>query len=265
MKNSLLMFNSAKKLISFTGLMLVLVACQTPTNKNKTIPSGPSVAESNAAIESKTYSSSYKVRGKRYNVLANSEGFQQRGYASWYSHRFENRRTTSGERYHAKKLTAAHRNLPLHSYVKVKNLENGREIIVKVNDRGPFKGGDERIIDLSYVAAKKLGIIGRGKGYVEIETIAANQIDQLQQQVDPVQTTYVLSSEKFSSRQKAKQFDQRIKTLIAENTEIKRIKSKRSTRYVVNIGPYSSKKSAQKSETKLTNAGLSVKRIETFS
>lgn len=262
MKN-LSMLNRTK-LIQITGLMLLLSACQT-LGTNKPVSPGPSVAESNAAIEAKSYSSSYRVRGKSYNVLASSEGFKQRGYASWYSYRFENRRTTTGERYHARKLTAAHRNLPLPSYVKVKNLENGKEIVVKVNDRGPFKGGDERVIDLSYVAAKKLGIINQGKAYVEIETIAANDAKQLQQQIEPVQTTYVLRSEKFNSRQKATQFHQKIKTLVAANAEIKRVKVKRSTRYVVNVGPFPSKKAAQQSQIKLANAGIAVKRVEMIS
>src|SRR5574337_487293 len=264
-----ILFVSKKvKIFLVIGFMLLLAACQIP-NKSKPIATKPSAAESNSALAAKPYSYAYKLRGKNYNVLASSEGFQQRGYASWYSHRFENRRTTTGERYHARKLTAAHRNLPLPSYVKVKNLENGREIVVKVNDRGPFKGGDERIIDLSYSAAKKLGIVGAGKGYVEIETLnvsSNDELKELQQQIDPpAKTTYVLRSERFTSRQKAKQFHQQVKSVLADNAEIKRVKTKRTTRYVVSVGPYPSKKEAQKSQTKLANIGINVKREEMVS
>ena len=98
----------------------------------------------------------YSIAGKTYKVLPQAEGYQAQGIASWYGTKFHQKRTSSGEIYDMYALTAAHKTLPLPSYVKVKNLNNGREAIVKVNDRGPFHAN--RIIDLSYAAASKLGI-----------------------------------------------------------------------------------------------------------
>ena len=94
--------------------------------------------------------------GKRYHVLDSSKGFRQRGIASWYGTKFHGRPTSSGEVYNMHAMTAAHKTLPIPVYVHVKNLDNGRSIVVRVNDRGPFITG--RIIDLSYAAAKKLGV-----------------------------------------------------------------------------------------------------------
>lgn len=112
---------------------------------------------------------SYSVYGKTYHVLDSSAGFRERGIASWYGRKFHGRRTSSGETYDMYQMTAAHKTLPLPTYVRVRNLENGREAIVKVNDRGPFHDG--RIIDLSYTAALKLGVLGAGSARVEIEAL----------------------------------------------------------------------------------------------
>lgn len=112
---------------------------------------------------------SYTIDGERYYVLDSGKGFRQTGTASWYGTKFHGQRTSSGEVYDMYAMTAAHKTLPLPSYVKVTNLDNQRSIVVKVNDRGPFV--DDRIIDLSYVAAHKLGIVGNGTAPVEIRTV----------------------------------------------------------------------------------------------
>lgn len=109
----------------------------------------------------------YEVFGIRYEPVANIVGYRERGVASWYGKKFHGRRTSSGEPYDMYQMTAAHKTLPLPSYVRVRNLENGRAVVVRVNDRGPFLHG--RLIDLSYAAAHKLGIVGRGTGIVEVE------------------------------------------------------------------------------------------------
>lgn len=111
----------------------------------------------------------YEVFGKRYYVLNNEDGFEQKGIASWYGPQFHGKRTSSGETYDMYAMTAAHKTLPLPSYLEVKNLENGRKIIVRVNDRGPFH--DNRIVDLSYTAAIKLDMIAKGTALVEIRAI----------------------------------------------------------------------------------------------
>lgn len=112
---------------------------------------------------------SYVVSGNRYRVLKNNVGYVEVGIASWYGEKFHGRRTSNGETYDMYAMTAAHKSLPLPSYVEVINRKNGRKIIVRVNDRGPFH--KNRIIDLSYTAAAKLDIIKAGTGLVEIRAI----------------------------------------------------------------------------------------------
>ena len=114
----------------------------------------------------------YDVDGHRYFVRDGSVGDMERGVASWYGRKFHGRRTANGERFDMHDMTAAHRTLPLPSRVRVTNLETGRSVIVRVNDRGPFKDG--RIIDLSHAAARKLGISGIGK--VEVRRLTHAEI-----------------------------------------------------------------------------------------
>ncbi|MFM9835036.1 MAG: septal ring lytic transglycosylase RlpA family protein [Methylophilaceae bacterium] len=111
----------------------------------------------------------YKALGQTYIPMATSQDYKVRGLASWYGKRFHGKKTSSGEIYDMYGMTAAHTTLPLPSYAKVTNLANGRSVIVRINDRGPFKS--TRIIDLSYAAAYKLRLLGKGSGMVEVETI----------------------------------------------------------------------------------------------
>jgi rare lipoprotein A len=112
----------------------------------------------------------YTVRGKFYQVLADAKGFTQQGIASWYGNKFHGHLTSNGEIYDMYSMTAAHKTLPLPTYVKVTNLDNGRTAIVRVNDRGPFH--EDRIIDLSYSAAYKLDMLKTGTARVKIEAIS---------------------------------------------------------------------------------------------
>lgn len=113
--------------------------------------------------------SSYRVFGARYYTLKSSKHYQATGIASWYGTKFHSHRTSSGEKYDMLAMTAAHKTLPLPTYLEVTNLKNRRKIIVKVNDRGPF--ASNRIIDLSYVAAKKLDMLGHGTAPVRLKAI----------------------------------------------------------------------------------------------
>lgn len=113
---------------------------------------------------------SYVVLGKRYQVLKRSTGYVEKGLASWYGNKFHGHPTASGEIYDMYAMTAAHKTLPIPCYVKVTNLDNGRSVVVKVNDRGPFHPG--RIIDLSYAAAVKLGLDKTGTAPVEVKAMA---------------------------------------------------------------------------------------------
>ncbi len=113
--------------------------------------------------------SPYTVLGKRYHVLPSAEGYRKRGIASWYGKKFHGHTTSNGEVYDMYQMSAANKELPLPSFVRVTNLDNGRQVVVRVNDRGPFHDG--RVIDLSYAAAYRLDMLGKGTARVEVEAI----------------------------------------------------------------------------------------------
>ena len=118
----------------------------------------------------------YEVFGRTYRVMDSAAGHRERGIASWYGSKFQGRRTSSGEPYDMYAMTAAHKHLPLPTWVEVRHLDSDRTIVVKVNDRGPF--ADRRIIDLSYAAAAKLGMLESGTAPVEIRTVGPDGSDE---------------------------------------------------------------------------------------
>lgn len=130
--------------------------------------------EVRAEPRARTGNRGYTVLGRRYEVLDSAHGYVEKGGASYYGRKFHGRRTSSGEVYDMFAFTAAHRSLPLPSFVRVTNLDNGRSIVVRVNDRGPFHDG--RIIDLSYAAAVKLGYRERGVANVQVEALTPDEM-----------------------------------------------------------------------------------------
>lgn len=119
----------------------------------------------------------YAVFGQTYTPITDNRPYKKRGYGSWYGKKFHGKKTSSGEPYDMYKMTAAHPTLPIPCYARVTNLGNGRQVIVRVNDRGPFRSG--RIIDLSYTAALKLGYLGKGSGLLEVEHLLPHEIERL--------------------------------------------------------------------------------------
>jgi rare lipoprotein A len=117
--------------------------------------------------------SPYTVLGQTYNVLTSPSGYVERGIASFYGNKFHGYKTSSLEDYDMYQFTAAHKTLPLPSYARVTNLENGKSVIVRINDRGPFH--ENRLIDLSYAAAVKIGVWPKGTGLVEVRAIDPSQ------------------------------------------------------------------------------------------
>ena len=112
----------------------------------------------------------YSALGRDYVPLTRVQPFSQRGMASWYGKRYHGQKTSSGEVYDMYQMTAAHPTLPIPSYARVTNVKNGKSVVVRINDRGPFRSS--RVIDLSYVAAYKLGYIQAGEATVEVESIS---------------------------------------------------------------------------------------------
>ena len=143
--------------------------------------------------------SPYTVLGETYEVKSSAIGYHERGIASWYGTKFHGRLTSSGEPYDMYQLTAAHRTLPLPTFAEVRHLENGRSIIVRINDRGPFH--PDRIIDLSWAAAVKLGIEQSGTGPVEVRAITFDEPKT--PAVRPARLPVLLQVGAFSDRQRA--------------------------------------------------------------
>jgi len=165
------------RLIAAAILAAAVAACSTPPPVRDAAPSGRPPARLPADPIPRPEARSrygngpvYEVYGQRYEVLEFNYGYVERGVASWYGRKFHGRPTSSREPYDMYRMTAAHKSLPLPSYVEVRNLENDRRIVVRVNDRGPFV--KNRLIDLSYAAALKLGIVEKGTGMVEVRAIS---------------------------------------------------------------------------------------------
>jgi rare lipoprotein A len=182
----------------------------------------------------------YRVDGRNYEVLKSSTGYKTQGIASWYGTKFHKQRTSSGEPYDMYVMTAAHKTLPLPTYIKVKNLDNGRVAIVKVNDRGPFHG--DRVIDLSYAAALKLGVFPKGTAHVEIETL-----------MGPAgEAHYYLQAGAFSTEAFANTLKQKLVKITPSPVFIEHYKQ----HYVVRVGPFGDKHMADNLKMKLTNNGV---------
>jgi len=119
---------------------------------------------------------SYEVFGKTYDVLATADGYEEEGLASWYGVEFEGRRTSSGEPFDPRRPSAAHRTLPIPTWVRVTNLDNGREMLLRINDRGPFADPERRIIDLSRAAAERLGVVGPVTARVRVRALSNEEL-----------------------------------------------------------------------------------------
>ena len=209
---------------------------------------------------------SYVVFGKRYYVMESSKGFVERGIASWYGTKFHGRRTSSGETYDMYAMTAAHKNLPLPTYVKVTNLDNGRHIIVKVNDRGPFH--ENRIIDLSYTAAIKLDIVKKGTGLVEVRALQAGEPvpDSNVNVGAPVEVGadtggFYIQVGSFSKLANAEKLRQKLGPLGQQLVKISQAVVGGNNIYRVRIGPLSDIDIADSIVSKLANYGVVEHRI----
>ncbi|CAN5894747.1 MAG: RlpA-like protein [Chromatiales bacterium USCg_Taylor] len=207
----------------------------------------------------------YEVFGRRYRPLKNAAGFAERGIASWYGRDFHLRRTSSGETYDMYKMTAAHRVLPLPTYVEVTNLQNGRRAIVRVNDRGPFK--DDRVIDLSFAAAVKLGVHGPGTARVELRTIAPGRRPAVRAATpsplhrSPKRFGYYLQVGAFSDMSNAERLRNHIVALLDNSVEIRPDVIKDKSYYLVHVGPLATTAAASRLAARLTRIGVQHHRL----
>jgi len=207
---------------------------------------------------------SYAVHGKRYYTLGSSAGYRERGVASWYGTKFHGKRTSSGEPYDMYAMTAAHKSLPLPTYVRVTNLENGRSVVLRVNDRGPFH--DNRIIDLSYVAAWKLGILAKGTGFVEVLALDPRVPEPLKvAEATPSpalgSVRLYLQTGSFSVRANAEQMRWRMQSVSGGPVNIEPVRIGGRTTYRVRVGPIADVIQADRLVQQISDLGHETPRI----
>ncbi len=217
----------------------------------------PSIPDAVPRFEERTRAGnpdSYTVFGKRYYVQPESKGYSERGIASWYGPKFHNKKTSNGEVYDMYGMTAAHKTLPIPSYVKVTNLTNQRTVILRVNDRGPFHDG--RIIDLSYTAAVKLGIDAAGTGLVKVTTIEPEMTKENQLKYNTKKPIF-LQVGVFSDRINAVKIKEKISIHKGfPETRIRSLNDGKSIVHKVQLGPLDSVFEVHRMADKLAQLGL---------
>lgn len=194
----------------------------------------------------------YEVNGQRYYTRHSSGGYEEKGIASWYGSKFHGRRTSSGEIYDMHAMTAAHRSLPLPCYVTVTNLSNKRQVIVRVNDRGPFHFN--RIIDLSYAAAVKLGLDRQGTGLVEVRAMEPKPA--LNRTVDVSEKDLYLQVGAFQSPRSAEQLQNQLRSTIDAEVKVSPPPTQEAPFYRVRVGPLSSVKTLDNIAKRLADLGF---------
>lgn len=180
----------------------------------------------------------YVALGKPYTPQTGRKPHREEGLASWYGRRFHGKKTASGELYDMYAMTAAHPTLPIPSYVRVTALDNGKSVVVRVNDRGPFHSA--RVIDLSYTAAYKLGYVTRGSAKVRVETLDPETVDT---QGDALAEGVFLQLGAFSRAENAEQLRERVRRSLALEASRLRVVLVKSL-YRVQIGPYAGDEAA---------------------
>ncbi|RTZ59714.1 MAG: septal ring lytic transglycosylase RlpA family lipoprotein [Gammaproteobacteria bacterium] len=244
----------------------------------------------------------YRVGRKWYRPLSPRKSYRQKGIASWYGRKFHGHKTAIGERYNMYAMTAAHRTLPLPSYVRVTNRKTGQSAIVRVNDRGPFK--KNRIIDLSYTAAKKLGVLATGTAPVTVELIKPGQWRQASKKtpapsqtqkkaaiptlspepapakkrtIDMAQTSFTGSAEPvlpesgiyvqtgvFSVWKNASGLKAKLLLKGLQPVHMRHQQMDKGVLYRVLMGPYVSEKQAREMVSKVKSSGISGARVVSF-
>lgn len=267
---------ATRKTIQRAAALLVISSCLVACSNLKTgvqtddapanprdISDVPNAVPQNEPLSRYGNPESYKVYGKTYYTLPSSKDYKERGTASWYGTKFHGKRTSSGEPYDLYAMTAAHKTLPLPTYVEVTNLKNGRSVIVKVNDRGPFH--DDRLIDLSYTAAAKLDILPYGTGQVEVRAIDTEQSVKIATLTDTAAATATAQENQtlylqvgaFSSRDNAQRMQA---DLLSQNIGAVRIveaSTDAGTFFKVQVGPLASHMEANRVTQELKTLGIS--------
>jgi rare lipoprotein A len=240
---------------------LIFAGCSSVTVERDSAPDRPVDTSSvpDAVPKAETRSKygnpeSYVVFGKRYYVMNDNRGFTQQGIASWYGKKFHGRRTSSGETYDMYAMTAAHKTIILPAYVEVTNLGNGKKVVVKVNDRGPFH--ENRIIDLSYSAATKLDVVAKGTALVKIRVVEPGHVPggRPAKRAAPVETLspdgsagdFYIQVGAFSELDNAENLRRKLNSIGDSLVKISQVVVDNRSLYRVRIGPLSDIKFADR-------------------
>jgi len=214
------------------------------------------VIDTSETRELKGWQKPYEVDGRRYQPLRDHQNFSQQGVASWYGKKFHGRLTSNGETYNMYAMTAAHKTLPLGVEVRVTNKRNGRSAVVRVNDRGPFVAG--RIIDLSYAAAKKLGVVEQGTAPVELIALGyPRQQGGKHRYVGPVDYdagSFAIQVGAFSDAANADRLAGRLRPRFGR-AEVHPGQSRGRSFFRVRVGDFRSLHAAEAAKAKLRNQG----------
>ncbi|HBV20240.1 MAG TPA: septal ring lytic transglycosylase RlpA family lipoprotein [Nitrosomonas sp.] len=213
----------------------------------------------------------YQVMGQSFEPMTSLEPYKERGMASWYGRRYHGNQTASGEVYDMYEMSAAHPTLPLPSYARVTNVQNGKSVTVRINDRGPFLS--DRLIDLSYTAAYKLDLIADGSGEVIVETILPNEIQKMASSRTQASSTVVASNQKdanetylqlgaFGTVNNARNYLSHIQKRLPWLSKTINI-SKRNGLFKVHAGPYANQLLARQAANTITQR-LSIRPVIIF-
>ena len=244
-------------------LAVLLAACGTapPDSGRDGGPSVPpvdiaAIPDATPRVEPRTRAGnppSYTVNGRTYRVSAESTGYAERGVASWYGSKFHGRSTSNGERYDMYAMTAAHKTLPIPSYVEVTNLLNGRRIVVRVNDRGPFV--DDRVIDLSYVAAAKLDMLKMGTAPVEVRAVGPGDTLPGPSFAKPASTIWIQAGA-FTEAGNAERLRLRLAQAAVADVRVENSEVDGRRFYKVRLGPVANSAEAERVARVLADFGI---------
>jgi len=208
--------------------------------------------------------SPYTVWGKSYQVIGSNEHYVKKGTASWYGEKFHGHKTSNGEVFNMYAMSAAHKSLRIPSYARVTNLDNGRSVIVRVNDRGPFHG--DRLIDLSYAAAKKLGYLGTGTARVEVAaisvrpdgsmTMAGRAFGDSPPTAGKENRALFVQLGSFSQRDPAQTLLDRARRVVGDPMRVREVVTKSGRFHRVQVGPFSDEDKALEAQTRLQDQGF---------
>ena len=197
--------------------------------------------------------SPYQVNGVTYEIMESHLNYREQGIASWYGAKFNGHETSNGEIYDLYQASAAHKTLPIPSYARVTNLDNGKSVVVRVNDRGPFHS--ERLIDLSYAAAVKLGYMERGTARVEVEVIAVTGVDDRRGSINGDYRYLQLGA--FGAQSSALRLQGELQALLSTPVSVSEVDSGGNVLYRVRVGPVQDKQQLLAVQQQLQDSGYS--------